>query len=114
MKKINYRKKRRSRNRVHGNANRPRLSVFRSNRHLYAQIIDDDKQETLISACDLKISDKGKQGKSTDIATLVGKELARKMKKKGIGKVVFDRSGYKYHGKIKLLAGELRKSGVDF
>jgi len=96
---------------VAGSSKRPRLSVFRSNKHLYAQLIDDDKAVTLVAA-----SDKGFKGKytKTDIAGMVGETLAKKAKTKKISKVVFDRGSYRYHGRIKALAEGARKGGLKF
>ena len=88
----------------------PRLSVFRSNKHIYAQIIDDKKGVTLASASDAKIKKGAKRGK----AEQVGELIAQAAKAKKISKVVFDRSGYKYAGRIKLLAEAARKGGLKF
>lgn len=93
---------------------RARLSVFRSNRYIYAQVIDDQKNVTLISESDLKSGGKAEKAANKDSAYLVGENLAKKAVKKGIKKVVFDRSGYKYHGRIKALADGARKGGLDF
>ena len=96
---------------VAGSSKRPRLSVFRSNKHLYAQLIDDDKAVTLVAT-----SDKGFKGKytKTDIAGMVGETLAKRAKTKKISKVVFDRGSYRYHGRIKALAEGARKGGLKF
>jgi len=107
---MNYRQNRKVRNRVYGDSKRPRLSVFRSNKHLYAQIIDDGNGKTLLSICDVKTKANKKKSEKAEI---IGKELAQKLKKKNIEKVVFDRSGYKYHGRIKALAEEVRKADID-
>ena len=90
---------------------RPRLSVFRSNKHLYAQIIDDNLGETLVSASDKRFK---KDSPKSEIAFSVGSELAKKAIKKGIQKVLFDRGGYKYHGRVKALAEGARKEGLKF
>lgn len=90
---------------------KPRLSVFRSGRHIYAQIIDDAAQKTLVSVSSLTL--KGKT-KKTDIATQVGTALAEKAKKAGIGTVVFDRGAYAYHGRVKALAEAARAGGLKF
>ncbi len=95
---------------------RPRLSVYRSNRHVYAQIIDDKKGTTIISIGDLgneKTKDKKRPNKK-ETAFSVGEKIAEKAVKKGIKNVVFDRSGYKYHGRVKSLAEGARKGGLNF
>jgi len=92
----------------------PRLSVFRSNKYIYAQIIDDVKGTTLVSASDKMPSlSKNKVGKITK-AGLVGEEIAKRSIAKKILKVVFDKSGYKYHGRVKALAEGARKGGLKF
>ena len=94
---------------------RLRLSVFRSNRNIYAQIIDDAKGKTLASASETDLDSKSKQGKSKlDIAKLVGEVLAKKAKKKQLSKVTFDRGSSKYHGRIKALAQGAREQGLNF
>lgn len=89
---------------------RLRLSVFRSNKYIYAQIIDDEKSQTLVSSSDLKI----KEGRKIERAKLAGEELAKKALKKGIKEIWFDRDGYKYHGRVKALAEGARKGGLVF
>jgi len=96
---------------IKGTKERPRLVVFRSNKHIYAQIIDDEKGETLVSASSLKIKEKMTKTKK---ARLVGEEIGKKAKKKGIRKIVFDRAGYKYHGRVKALAEGARAQGLIF
>ena len=93
-----------------------RLTVFRSSKHIYGQIIDDVKGTTMASASslDLTIKDKYKNCGSKEVATLVGTLIAEKAKIKGITKVVFDRSGYKYHGRIKAIAESAREAGLEF
>lgn len=101
---------------IEGTAKRPRLSVFKSNKHIYAQLIDDGKGKTLFSANDLKIkikSDK-KGDKKTDLAKKVGQMIAKKGVENKIKKVVFDRGGYKYHGRIKAVAEGAREGGLEF
>jgi large subunit ribosomal protein L18 len=102
---------------------RKRLSVYRSNLHIYAQIFDDKKGETLVSASDIEISGKAKKGKKTErkekmsktqLAFKVGELIAKKASKKRIKSVVFDRSGYRYHGRVKSLADGARKGGLNF
>ena len=104
------RRKKSLRYKVRGNSDRPRVSVKRSNRHIYAQIIDDEAMKTIVSFSDLKIENK--KAKPIEIAEKVGNELGKLAKKKKISKVVFDRSGYKYHGRVKALAEGLRRSGL--
>lgn len=106
-------RKSRSRAKTYGKQGRPRLTVYKSNMHIYAQIIDDTKAETLVSFSDKNL--KGKKDKSkTDIAYQVGESLAKKANSKKIKKVSFDRSGYKYHGRVKALAEGARKGGLSF
>jgi large subunit ribosomal protein L18 len=105
--------KRRIRKNVFGSADRPRLSVFRSNKEIYAQIIDDVEGKTLASASSAK--NKAAKGKNkTDAASVVGKELAEKAIKAGVKQVVFDRNGYQYHGRVKSLAEGAREGGLNF
>lgn len=92
-----------------GGVNRPRLSVFRSSQHIYAQIIDDTKRQTLVSQ-----SDKGLSGKKSERAFMVGKNLAATAVQKDIKKVVFDRGGFLYHGRIAALAQGAREGGLEF
>ena len=99
--------------RVRGNGERPRLTVFRSNADIYAQVIDDDQGRTLVSAGSLK--DKQAHGASgVEQAKLIGKAIAEKAKAAGIEKVVFDRNGYLYHGRVKALADAAREAGLNF
>ena len=97
-------------------AGRPRLSVFRSSKHIYAQVIDDLKGETLASASSLEKSmrDGGKTGADIDAAKAVGKLLAERAAEKGVKEVVFDRGSYLYHGRVKALADAARESGLSF
>ena len=108
--KIKIRHKR-IRAKISGTTERPRLSVFRSNKHIFLQLIDDSSQKTLASASDLKIK---KRGTKTEIAKEVGEELAKLAKAKKIKKVVFDRGGYKYHGRVKASAEGAREGGLNF
>ncbi len=103
----------RIRAKVKGTAQRPRLSVFRSSKHIYAQVIDDEKGETIVSFSDLKMV-KSKDEKKQDLAKKVGLEIARLAKEKNIESVVFDRGGYKYHGRVKKLAEGAREGGLKF
>jgi large subunit ribosomal protein L18 len=93
-----------------GKTNLPRLSVFRSNKFIYAQIIDDSSAKTLVEASDMKIE----KGTKTERAKMVGKMIADKALAKDIKSVVFDRNGFKYTGRIKLVADEARASGLKF
>jgi len=111
------RKKRqlRVRNKIHGTAERPRLNVYRSVNNIYAQIINDDFGETLVAASSLSPELKGKMsGGNKEAAAAVGKLIAAKAQEKGINKVVFDRSGYIYHGRVKDLADAARANGLEF
>ena len=105
--------KRRIRKKVFGTSSVPRLSVFRSNKQIYAQIIDDVTGKTLASSGSLKNEEAQKGNKSAQ-AEMVGKLIAEKAKKSGIDKVVFDRNGYLYHGRVKSLADSARKEGLKF
>jgi large subunit ribosomal protein L18 len=101
---------------VVGTAERPRLNVFRSLRHIYAQVIDDSQECTLVSASTLDQEVKAQlEGLSkTEQAQVVGKVLAERALNQGIGRVVFDRGGYQYHGRVKALADAAREGGLDF
>jgi len=129
-----YRRHRRVRAKISGSANRPRLCVFRSNKHIYAQLVDDEKSYTILSSSDLelkksKIKEKKSERKLKEkeieeeeksisgkvaIAYEVGKLIAEKALKKKIKKAVFDRGGYKYHGRVKALAQGARDAGLKF
>ncbi|MFA6524518.1 MAG: 50S ribosomal protein L18 [Candidatus Paceibacterota bacterium] len=98
------------RSKIKGTSDRPRLSVFRSNKFIYAQIIDDVACKTLAQASDVKV----KKGTKTERAKEVGKMIAEVALAKKISKVVFDRNGFKYTGRIKLVADEARASGLKF
>lgn len=105
----------RLRAKVKGIAKRPRLCVYKSLKHLYAQIIDDDKSITLVAAGDHEIAKKDKRGKKkSEIAETVGKLIAKKAQKLKIKQVVFDRRRYQYHGIIKSLADGARAGGLEF
>jgi len=110
------RKKKKVRSKIKAISDRPRLSVFRSLKHIYAQIIDDKKGHTLVSASSMEVLKnlKEKKLKKKEIAYEVGKLLAKKAKKIGIKKIVFDRGPYKYHGRVKALAEGARKEGLEF
>lgn len=106
----------RVRRKIHGTAHRPRLAIFRSLNHIYAQIIDDTKGETLIAASsldsDVRSEVTGKR--KTEVSTLVGNLVASRAKDKGVKAVVFDRGGYQYQGRVKALADGARKGGLIF
>ncbi|MEN3184307.1 MAG: 50S ribosomal protein L18 [Atribacterota bacterium] len=108
------RRHRRVRKKVRGTLERPRLSVFRSLKHIYAQIINDDEGRTLVAASSLSPEIRGMKGTKTEIARAVGRLIAQKALEKGITKVVFDRGGYKYHGRVKALAEGAREAGLLF
>ena len=98
---------------VSGTADRPRLSVYRSNKEIYAQLIDDVSGKTLC-ACSSREKEITTEGSKKDIASLVGKTLAEKAVKLGVSKVSFDRAGYLYHGRVKSLADGAREGGLKF
>src|SRR5262245_22026899 len=106
----------RDRERLVGTPERPRLAVFRSLNHIYAQVIDDSAGHTLVAASDLEADVKSARNgkKKSEVAGLVGDALARKAKGKGISSVVFDRGGFKYHGRVKAFADAVRKGGLEF
>ena len=116
-KHTNARRKQRVRIALRRSANgRPRLSVFRSSKHIYAQVIDDRKGETLASASSIEKDMRGslKTGANIDAAKAVGKAVAERAAAKGIKDVVFDRGGYMFHGRIKALADAAREGGLKF
>ena len=105
----------RIRKKLSGTTESPRLAVYRSNKHIYVQVVDDLNGVTLLSACSKEKEIADVTGiKKTEQAKLVGKLLATKCKEKGVEKVVFDRSGYKYHGRLKSLAEAAREGGLKF
>jgi large subunit ribosomal protein L18 len=110
------RRHQRIRTKVSGSQERPRLAVFRSNEHIYAQIIDDTQHHTLVSASTVEPDLKSKLASSAtcEASTEVGKLIAARSLEKGITKVVFDRGGNLYHGRIKALAEAAREAGLDF
>jgi len=95
-------------------AGKPRLSVHRSGRHIYAQVIDDTAGTTIAAASTLEKDVKGKTGATRDAATSVGKTLAERAKKAGVSAVVFDRGGFLFHGRVKALADAAREGGLEF
>ena len=106
---LRYRRHLRIRNRVIGTAERPRLVVFRSLKHITAQLVDDVAHRTLLTVTDAAAS-----GTKTAKAAEVGKRLAEAAKAKGVARVVFDRAGYRYHGRVKALADGAREGGLEF
>jgi large subunit ribosomal protein L18 len=99
----------RVRNHLAGTQARPRLVVYRSLKHIAAQLVDDDSRKTLMA-----VSDQGLEGTKTQRATEVGKRLAARAKESGVSKIVFDRAGYRYHGRVKALADGAREGGLEF
>ena len=110
------RRKRRVRKKIFGTAQRPRMSVYRSNQHIYVQLIDDLAGETVASAStvDTGLRDKVAEMDKTEAALEVGKLVAERAQEKGFGKVVFDRNGYLYHGRVAAVAEGARQGGLEF
>ena len=106
---LRYRRHLRVRKRVSGTAERPRLVVFRSLKHIYAQLVDDSTSRTLAMVSDHKLT-----GKKSEKSSEVGKLIAQKAKDAGYSSVVFDRAGYKYHGRVKAVADGAREGGLEF
>jgi len=104
----------RVRKKVTGSTARPRLVVFRSTRHIYVQVVDDLASRTLVSASTLDDGVRGSDGDKKVLAAAVGRLIAERAKAAGIDKVVFDRGGYRYHGRIAALADAAREGGLDF
>ncbi|HHM23412.1 MAG TPA: 50S ribosomal protein L18 [Bacteroidetes bacterium] len=119
-KKARLRRKMRIRKKVYGTPERPRLTVFRSARHIYAQIVDDVSGRTITGVSSLtpalreQVEALRKEKGKTEVSKLVGKELAKKALEKGIERVVFDRNGYVYHGRVKAVADGAREGGLKF
>ena len=115
-KAVRIKKHSRLRNKIFGTLEKPRLNVFRSNNHIYAQIIDDQEGKTLVSVStlDRQLSSDLKKGANKEAAERIGQALAERAVSKGIKKVVFDRGGYIYHGRVKALAEGARKGGLEF
>jgi len=99
---------------VHGSSDRPRMSVYRSNRDIYVQLIDDNAGVTLVSASSVVADIRDKKGTKIEKSAMVGKLVAEKAKEAGINNVVFDRNGYLYHGRVKSLAEAAREGGLIF
>jgi large subunit ribosomal protein L18 len=104
--------KQRVRGKISGTQERPRLAIFRSNKHIYAQVIDDTKGHTVASASSLEEGVDG--NKPVDLSRAVGLRIAEKAKQAGVNQVVFDRSYYRYHGRVKALADAAREGGLNF
>ena len=100
--------------RLEGTESRPRLAVFRSNTHIYAQVIDDGTGKTLAAASTVEKELRGSKQTKTEEAAVVGRLIAERAKTAGIERVVFDRAGFRYHGRIKSLADAAREAGLDF
>jgi large subunit ribosomal protein L18 len=110
---IRQRIHKRIRTRMAGTQERPRLAVFRSLNHMYAQVIDDQQGHTLVAAASIEKDLRGKGG-NVEGAKAIGKAIAERAKEKGINRVVFDRGGYQYHGRVKALADAARQAGLEF
>lgn len=108
------RRKLRIRRKISGTAEKPRMSVFRTAKHIYAQVVDDDAGKTVAHSSTLAKGVKGGEGTKTEEAKKVGTAVAKALLAKGIDKVVFDRNGYLYHGRIKALADAAREAGLKF
>jgi large subunit ribosomal protein L18 len=106
----------RVRKKIQGTTERPRLNIFRSSKHIYAQIIDDIKGVTLVSAStnEKEVEGQVENGGNIDAARKVGELIAKRAKEQGVDKVVFDRGGYLYHGRVQALADAARESGLEF
>ncbi len=111
---LRHRRHARVRRRVRGSAARPRLAVFRSNKHIAAQVIDDEAGVTLASASTVESDLRGASGGNVDAATAVGRLVATRAKAAGITSVVFDRGGFAYHGRVAALADAARTEGLEF
>lgn len=114
--RLRVRRHRRVRYKVSGTAARPRLAVFRSEKHIYAQLIDDDARSTLAAASsvDANLRGEGKTGANKEAAKAVGALIAERAKAKGLTSVVFDRGGFQYHGRVQQLADAAREGGLQF
>ena len=110
------RRHRRVRKKIHGSSERPRLAVYRSLGHIYAQVIDDDAGHTMVAASDLEAAVRTQENgkRKTDVAKLVGELLAERAIERGVSTVVFDRGGYQFHGRVKALAEAARAAGLKF
>ena len=109
------RRHRRVRKKIHGTAERPRLAVYRSNKHLTVQVIDDDAGHTLAAASTIEPDQRAAgAGGSVEAATRLGALIAERAKAAGVGPVVFDRAGFRYHGRVRALADAAREAGLEF
>jgi large subunit ribosomal protein L18 len=115
-KQARLKRKKRIRKKIFGTLERPRLTVFRSNRHIYAQLVDDGSGKTLVSASSLDkaFREESDPGDKTQVAEKIGKTIASRAIDKGIKKVVFDRNGFLYHGRVKAVSEGARKGGLEF
>ncbi|HEX4276512.1 MAG TPA: 50S ribosomal protein L18 [Bryobacteraceae bacterium] len=104
----------RIRKKLQGTSERPRLAIFRSTAHIYAQVIDDTKGVTIVAASSTEKAAALKTGGNLEAAKAIGKRVAERAKENGINKVVFDRGGYIYHGRVKALADAAREAGLEF
>ncbi len=104
----------RIRRKLSGTAERPRLCIYRSLKHIYAQVVDDATGRTLVSASSLEKDFSSKVGQNKQAATEIGKLIAERSKEKGIEQVVFDRNGFRYHGRVRTLADAAREGGLKF
>ena len=104
---------RRIRRKVRGSSERPRLAVYRSINHIYAQVVDDQKGQTIVSASSIEKDLRGSSGGNIEAARRIGKAIAERALEKGIESVVFDRGGYLYHGRIKALTDAAREAGLN-
>lgn len=107
-------RKKRVRSRISGDKGKPRMCVFRSNKHIYVQLIDDQQGRTILSASSQVVDMNGKSRSNRGAAEKVGELIAKLSSEKGIDEVVFDRNGYLYHGRVKALADSARKAGLKF
>lgn len=105
---------RRVRAKIFGTAQRPRVSVFKSNKHVFVQFIDDNANKTIISSKVVSDNKSEMKGNKIDKATKIGEMLAEKAKEAGIKEIIFDRGGFKYHGRVRAVAEGLRKGGLNF
>lgn len=113
-KKKRYQRHKKIRAKISGTSQKPRLGVFKSAKHIYAQLIDDEKGKVLASASDLSLPKSAGKEKKTEKSREVGKLIAKKAADKKVKEVVFDRGGYKYHGRVKSLAEGAREEGLKF
>ncbi|MCF8036363.1 MAG: 50S ribosomal protein L18 [Desulfobacteraceae bacterium] len=113
---MRIKRKKRIRKKVQGTAERPRLTVFRSARHIYAQVIDDQQGQTLAAASTMEkeLRDRSDFENKKSAASEIGKRIAQRAANKGVTTVVFDRNGYQYHGRVKAVSESARENGLDF